>query len=353
MRLLHLSSTGGLSFSKELVGDDTIPPYAILSHTWGADTEEISYGDLMNNTGRDKPGYKKILSCGEQARRDGLPYFWVDTCCINKADNTELSYAINSMFRWYRNATVCYVYLADTASPDFDDNNPLDPEAWATELANSRWFTRGWTLQELIAPQTVEFYFDQWKRLGNKRSLEQQLHRITGIPKLALHNGPLAQFSPQERLSWMEDRRTKREEDLAYSLLGIFHVSMPLIYGEGKGNAFRRLQEEIEKSTRNQPPYNTPSHTSWSSPPEAPPEDSTRGNLSENLWILGEIATQLIFVRYFFYHWFGEDRDAVLRSFVLGSCMNSLYNHYYKDRLPLVLHLIRHMFIQLFCTGLV
>ena len=115
MRLLRRSKPGEFSFSKNFVGNDIIPPYAILSHTWGADTTEVTFEDLRNGTGKDEPGYEKIRFCGEQARQHGLQYFWVDTCCINKANYAELQYAINSMFRWYRNATQCYVYLSDVS----------------------------------------------------------------------------------------------------------------------------------------------------------------------------------------------------------------------------------------------
>ncbi len=129
MRLLQRSNTGEFSLTKDFVGDDTIPPYAILSHTWGADTEEVTFEDLTDGTGKDKPGYEKIRFCGEQARRDGLQYFWVDTCCIDKANDTELSQAINSMFRWYRNAAKCYVYLSDVSRPAFDTNDESNPAA--------------------------------------------------------------------------------------------------------------------------------------------------------------------------------------------------------------------------------
>ena len=116
MRLVRRSNSGEFSLTEDFVSKDTIPPYAMLSHTWGADAEEVTFEDLTNGTGKDKPGYKKILFCGEQARQDNLQHFWVDTCCINKADFTELSEAINSMFRWYRNATRCYVYLSDVSA---------------------------------------------------------------------------------------------------------------------------------------------------------------------------------------------------------------------------------------------
>ena len=143
MRLLHRSNGGELSFSRNFVGKDTIPPYAILSHTWGADAEEITFEDITNGTGEDKPGYRKIRFCGEQARRDDLQYFWIDTCCINKANFTELSEAINSMFCWYRNATRCYVYLLDVSCPPSDTNEGFNLQLWESDFRKSGWFTRG------------------------------------------------------------------------------------------------------------------------------------------------------------------------------------------------------------------
>src|SRR5271170_50546 len=146
MRLLLEGGTGEFSFKE--FDDDKIPPYAILSHTWLAkqkkdgkeEEQEPTYEDLKNGTSKEKPGYKKIQFCGEQARRDGLQYFWVDTCCINKANYTELQYAINSMFRWYRNATRCYVYLSDVSSPPLGINAEFNPQSWDSEFWKSRWF---------------------------------------------------------------------------------------------------------------------------------------------------------------------------------------------------------------------
>jgi hypothetical protein len=117
-----------------------------LSHTWGADAEEVTFEDLTNGTGKDKPGYEKIHFCRQQAKQDGLEYFWVDTCCINKANYTELSQAINSMFRWYYNVAQCYIYLLDVSSPAFDTNEESNPQLWESDFQKSRWFTRGWTL---------------------------------------------------------------------------------------------------------------------------------------------------------------------------------------------------------------
>lgn len=242
MRLLQRSGSSEFSFTKDLVGDDAIPPYAILSHTWGLDTDEVTFDDVINGTGTHKPGYEKIRFCGEQAGKDGLEYFWIDTCCINKANYTELSQAINSMFRWYQDAARCYVYMSDVLSPVLETN-----DGWILDFRESRWFKRGWTLQELLAPSSVEFFSRQRRRLGDKRSLRQQIHEITGIADSALQKTQLSRFSVDERLSWIGHRQTKLEEDRAYSLLGIFDVSMPLIYGEGREKAFKRLQEEISK----------------------------------------------------------------------------------------------------------
>jgi hypothetical protein len=250
MRLLERNSAGEFVLTKEFVGDDEIPPYAILSHTWGADTEEVTFEDLMNGTGKDKTGYNKIQFCGEQARRDGYQHFWVDTCCINKANNNELSEAINSMFRWYRDAAKCYVYLSDVSTTKRKASDQFAEFTWESALRGSRWFTRGWTLQELLAPSAVEFFSREDKRLGDKRTLERHIHEITGIAIPALRGTPLFQFGVDERFLWAENRQTTRKEDEAYSLLGIFDIYMPLIYGEGRDNALTRLREEIDKPSK-------------------------------------------------------------------------------------------------------
>lgn len=245
MRLLLRSETGKFSLTDDFAGDDVIlPPYAILSHTWGPDDDEVTFEDLEKGTGENKDGYKKILFCGEQASKDDLKYFWIDTCCINKADHTELSEAIKSMFRWYYSAAKCYVYLSDVSMNEREEASEL---SWESDFRVSRWFTRGWTLQELLAPTSLEFFSREYEKLGDKQSLEQKIHKITGIPKLALQGASLSQFSVNERLSWKHGRHTKLEEDMAYSLVGIFGVYIPPIYGEGTGAAFKRLMDEIGK----------------------------------------------------------------------------------------------------------
>jgi hypothetical protein len=166
----------------------------------------------MDDTGKDKVGYIKLRFCGEQAKRDGLQYFWVDTCCIDKSNSTELAEAINSMFSWYRDATKCYVYLPDVSRSDSSLTGSSD-ESWKSSLRKSQWFTRGWTLQELIAPVSVEFFLMEGKRLGNKFTLEQDICEITGIPIKALRGSPLSEFSVAERMSWAASRETCRQED--------------------------------------------------------------------------------------------------------------------------------------------
>jgi hypothetical protein len=167
MRLLQYNNDGDFSLTEFFESD--IPQYAILSHRWGA--EEVTFKDLADGTSKSKAGYGKILFCGEQARRDGLQYFWVDTCCIDKSNSTELAEAINSMFRWYRDATRCYVYLPDVSRPRSDSADSSN-EAWELTFRKSEWFTRGWTLQELIAPASVDFFSKEGELLGNKASLE-------------------------------------------------------------------------------------------------------------------------------------------------------------------------------------
>src|ERR1700722_13303347 len=172
MRLLKLNDTAAFSLTRYFVSDD-IPSYAILSHTWGADTEEVSFKDMMDGTAKSKvPGYNKIRFCGEQARRDNLQYFWIDTCCIDKSSSAELQEAINSMFRWYRDAVKCYVYLADVSRPALDadiKSSQSSQLSWELSFRKSRWFTRGWTLQELVAPPLVEFFSKEGEQLGNKK----------------------------------------------------------------------------------------------------------------------------------------------------------------------------------------
>jgi hypothetical protein len=246
MRLLQVDESGVFSLTGN--PQDLNPPlYAILSHTWGEDYEEVTFDDIKTGTGEHKKGYEKLRFCAQQAGRDGFKYVWVDTCCIDKSDQTELQYTINSMFRWYQNAAKCYVYLPDVPNSQLDENETPYQLPWEASFRSSRWFTRGWTLQELIAPKVVEFFDKNHQKLGDKKSLERQINDITALPVEALRGNSLLDFSVVERMSWVTRRNTKYPEDKAYCLLGIFGVPIVVNYGEGEGNAFKRLKEELDK----------------------------------------------------------------------------------------------------------
>lgn len=216
-----------------------IPKYAILSHTWGDD--ELSFQDFEQPHASTEPGYHKIQDTAVLVRETtpSVNYIWIDTCCIDKSNSSELSEAINSMFRWYKESVVCYAYLSD-----------LSPEV-STEhgMPGCRWFTRGWTLQEPIAPKTLIFYDKSWSKRGSKRSLGSLIRNITGIDEEILcESGSLPTCSVAMKMSWASGRNTTRIEDMAYCLLGIFDINMPLLYGEGH-KAFLRLQEAIAEQT--------------------------------------------------------------------------------------------------------
>ena len=233
MRLLH---TQTLKLSDHLSND--IPPYAILSHTWG--NEEVLFEDMVGGGAEGRLGYDKIRQSCKIAAAQGLDYIWIDTCCIDKRSSAELSEAINSMYAWYGEARTCYAYLADV--PDYVDSTHRKKV-----LEKSRWFKRGWTLQELIAPSDMMFYSTGWAEIGTKYCLSDDLAKITGIHGSVLTGcSELQSRSIAERMSWASQRATTRIEDIAYCLMGIFDVNMPLLYGEGE-KAFIRLQEEIIK----------------------------------------------------------------------------------------------------------
>ncbi|KAF2195598.1 HET-domain-containing protein [Zopfia rhizophila CBS 207.26] len=261
MRLLRLEDDGEFSLV-EFVGKN-IPPYTVLSHTWGAEDEEVTFKDLMEGTCKRKVGYSKIRFCGKQAADDGLQFFWVDTCCIDKSSSSELSEAINSMFRWYKDAARCYAYLADVPG-----SNAHPQAAIATKFARSRWFTRGWTLQELLAPANVHFFSNDWSNLGSKDTLADIISAITRIDLACLlGHKSMDQASIAKKMSWASRRVTTRLEDTAYCLLGVFGVNMPLLYGEGE-RAFIRLQEEIMRVSDDQSLF------AWGEPKSTPTSSS-------------------------------------------------------------------------------
>ncbi|KAI9696141.1 MAG: hypothetical protein M1820_008282 [Bogoriella megaspora] len=249
MRLLSCKASDNFELTD--FNDDKLPRYAILSHTW-IHGQEVTYDELVAGTGKEKAGYGKLRFCCERAAQDGLEYFWVDTCCINKATSDELSTAINSMFRWYQRAAKCYVFLSDVAVPYGVSDPQIYPKAWEDAFRRSRWHTRGWTLQELLASGSVEFFSGDGRLLGSKVLLEQAIHETTRIPVEALRGQHLSEFDIEERMSWTANRETTVKEDKAYCLLGIFGVFLPLIYGEGEAHAAMRLREEVCKRQNGQ-----------------------------------------------------------------------------------------------------
>jgi len=214
--------------------ESRVPEYVILSHTWRE--EEVTLQDLLSGIAPTKKGYAKLTGCCKKAKDDGFAYCWIDTCCIDKTSSAELSEAINSMYQWYKNACICYAYLEDVRQDHETDD--------FRDFRNSKWFTRGWTLQELIAPPIVEFYDALWSDIGTRTSLQPRLTYLTGIDRDVLTGGDPLRYAVAVRLSWAANRQTSRLEDRAYCLFGILGVNMPLLYGEGK-RAFRRLQEEM------------------------------------------------------------------------------------------------------------
>ena len=219
----------------EDLGYSIIPRYAILSHCWR--DGEVSYQEILSGSGKDKPGFHKIKRACRLALSRKYNYIWIDTCCIDKTSSAELTESINSMFKYYQDAYECYAYLDDCAVAD----------DFHTRVKACRWWQRGWTLQELVAPRIVLFFDFDWQRIGSKLepACAADVHAICNVPlDILLSEAPVKDYSVAARMSWAASRVTTRIEDTAYCLFGLFNISMPLIYGEG-AKAFRRFQEEI------------------------------------------------------------------------------------------------------------
>jgi tetratricopeptide (TPR) repeat protein len=285
MRLLHFDAFGRLVLTD--FRGKTIPLYAILSHRWS--DSEILIEDISNRAYKKKEeGYRKLQFCAERAAKDELQYFWIDTCCIDRWNNNERSKAINSMFQWYKDAARCYVFLSDVSVSTAIE--PVQRNDWEASFRASAWFTRGWTLQELIAPVSVEFFSRGGHPIGEKALLDQLIHEITNIPLAALRNRPLHGFSTSERKKWAESRITTEEEDIVYCLLGILGVSMPTAYGEGQESARNRLQAELEGAS------NTPSIIPFSQNPRFVGRESQLAELEAKLFTNEQTTTTLAIV---------------------------------------------------------
>ena len=232
--------------------DDEVAEYAILSHRWIE--QEVDYNEVVElakmDEGRSeirrRDGHRKILQSCERSMKDGYRWLWVDTCCIDKRSSAELSEAINPMYRWYENSSICYAYLHDVYGSSFPTAGDAESKGWP------EWFSRGWTLQEMIAPRDVQFFNRDWHPIGDKRTLAPILEDITRVPQHILKEG-LSSNRPcvAQIMSWAANRTTTRVEDRAYSLMGLLDVNMPMLYGEGK-KAFHRLQLEIIRTSNDQ-----------------------------------------------------------------------------------------------------
>ena len=236
MRLLNTNS-----FQFEEFYDTKIPKYAILSHRWeDGEGGEVTLQDFRKGKKQTSQGHAKIKQCCALASSRGHEWVWIDTCCIDKKSSAELSEAINSMYRWYRRASECYAHLSDVTW------NAQDVQASRKAFTGSLWFTRGWTLQELLAPSHVIFFDREWHSFGTKDTLSTEISTATGIKDE--HMKRWFDACVATKMSWISRRVTSREEDMAYCLLGLFDVNMALLYGEGP-KAFTRLQLEIIKKS--------------------------------------------------------------------------------------------------------
>jgi len=258
--------------------DETAVEYAILSHRW--QDEEVGfqvYQDLK--AARRLKGFDKIQRCCRQALLEGHGWVWCDTCCIDKSSSAELSEAINSMFRYYQSADVCYVYLSDVEAHTSSQEHTQD------RMMQSGWFTRGWTLQELLAPPRAVFYDRTWNFLGTKQTLCSALALRTGIDEVILNGlDAISGRSIAQRMSWASERTTTRREDLAYCLLGIFDVNMPMLYGEG-GKAFVRLQQEIIRQSADHTIFAWPIPTSQTAQPGLLANSPAAFKECQNVWV--------------------------------------------------------------------
>ena len=248
---------------EHFVDVEDCPDYAALSHRWGTTKDELTFHeieiDVITERTKQKPGWKKLVRSCQAAKKLDCEWIWIDTCCIDKKSSAELQEAINSMWNIYSGARVCLAYLNDVQySPDsnvtvtnLDVLGEQGFPAWLVQktFETSEWFTRGWTLQELLAPQKVVFFTPDWRPFGTRHGLSQMISRTTSIPENCLRSGSwregrIWKCSTMTKLSWAARRKTKRIEDRAYSLFGLFAIQMPLIYGEGQ-NAFKRFQKQL------------------------------------------------------------------------------------------------------------
>jgi heterokaryon incompatibility protein (HET) len=229
------------------------PRYAILSHRW-IDEQEICLQDWevyvanqdpLSSQIKCKSGFIKIQNACIQAQKRGFEWLWADTVCIDKRDNSEVTKSVNLMFSWYQSASVCFAYMHEVSN----NNQRLK---WTEDNAVVRktpeWFTRGWTLQELLAPKKLLLSDQDWNCIGDRENCAQVITKFTGIPLSALCGKDIQSYSYADRLAWAKGRQTTEPEDRVYSLLGLLGVSLPAVgYGIGLKAALWQLESAIEK----------------------------------------------------------------------------------------------------------
>ncbi|KAI1090388.1 HET-domain-containing protein [Rostrohypoxylon terebratum] len=252
MRLINTKTLFVESFD-----DSQIPkcPYAILSHMWGS--EEVLFHEVQDRQAdiEGKAGWRKMAKFCAIARKHGFDYAWIDTCCIDKRYSAELSEAINSMYQYYYNSTVCFIYLEDVRIYTEDSDNMVTAvqktrDQIIASVCASRWHTRGWTLQEFVTPRKRRYFATDWSEIEDGTDLLDALAKCTGIDETLLENRDLLRtFCVGERMKWASKRQTTRPEDVVYSLMGLFNVHMPVMYGEGTEMAFKKFQREIMQSS--------------------------------------------------------------------------------------------------------
>ncbi|KAF5652544.1 het domain protein [Fusarium sp. NRRL 25303] len=276
------------------------PSYAILSHTWISPKDEITYQDMKRRTGDIKndvykqKGWSKLKDYCDRAFKDGWEWAWMDTCCIDKTNPADTQEAINAMFRWYQNAGVCYAHLSDVDFVSLPDDTDLDSgtnrlrTAGKNKFIGAKWFTRGWTLQELLAPHYLIFVDRDWHHIGTRESWALEIEKASKIEARhlnAFNPTDFASCSTAMRFSWASGRETTVEEDESYSLLGLFGISLPLIYGEGGRQAFNRLQRQLIHV------YHDDSVFAWkSSQPDPKPGVGILARSVKDFWDASKVA---------------------------------------------------------------
>lgn len=316
----------------------SIPEYAIVSHRW-VDGKEITFkeysqvdrawlANFKHEDAETDPGLYKIHGACAEARRRGLKWVWLDTCCINKESSAELEMSIHSMFKWYQRTRICFVYLSDVSW-----NSPRSSPLPKLQFQQSKWFTRGWTLQELLAPKNLIFFDSRWYPLGTKNNLQEEIQNASGIIPEHLSNFRTACVAV--RMSWASRRVTSLPEDLSYCLLGLFDVAIRMLYGE-EGGAFRRLQEAIVQNSHDESIF------AWTLPSSHSPSPGGGGILAPHPFCFRSSSSIVLRpetyrLRSYALTNHGLKFPVPLKVLGMGNWMDATFHRKYKE-IPLTLH---------------